>query len=144
MTIEAFERELMKIILAGDDPILVTLREQYKASVVTTREFTGVGCYTNFGIPTNTPLVSPANFEIDDVGMELQGVEHGAVAVLFVRDGKIDFLEMVTIIGQWPNDLILESITYVYNEAVRSPTTTTERDLDALRNSWLLKFQRKS
>jgi len=58
--------------------------------------------------------------------------------MLFVRKGVIDFLEVVTIVGDWPADPVLRSITWQSYKA-GSPDIfmpSKERNLDVVRKSW--------
>ncbi len=105
MTIEEFEQIVLGTLLAGDDPMLIALRAQYATAIVTQRNLTGAGLYTHLAIPDETPHVTPADFIIEDVNLDLQGLENGAMAMLFVHDGVIDFLEVYTLTGAWPDRL---------------------------------------
>ena len=55
MTIEAFEKEVMRGLLAGDDPLLATLREQYAVTTVKDREINDRGFVTRFEVPASAP-----------------------------------------------------------------------------------------
>lgn len=134
------EQQLMAAFLAGDDLVLATLREQYATAVVTSRDLTGVGFFTHFAVAASAPRVVPSDFIIHDIGVEVAGLEYGASAMLFVRDGLIDFLEVVTHSGEWSDNATLVSIYYY----TRKPGTTKEyliasdtRDLDVTRQAWL-------
>ena len=61
---------------------------------VESRELTGVGFFTNFAIPSdvNVPRTVPDQV-IGGVGAKLSGLQHGAGFLLFVREGRIAFLE---------------------------------------------------
>ncbi len=50
-----FEREVMEMLLAGENPVLAILREQFAASDVVNCEFTGAGFYTTFSVPEGAP-----------------------------------------------------------------------------------------
>lgn len=101
-TFSNFERAVLEKALSGDDPILVTLREQARSVRVSDREFTGVGFFATLVVGDDAPLTDPRNFEIADVWADIEGLEHGAVFVLFIRDGRLNMLEGVTIDGPWP------------------------------------------
>jgi hypothetical protein len=58
---------LLDALLVGDDPMLEMLRKQYATTVVSSREFTGVGFFTNFMVAEAAPRVNPPNFDIRDV-----------------------------------------------------------------------------
>lgn len=134
------EQQLMAAFLAGDDLMLAALREQYATAVVADRDLTGVGFFTHFAVAAAAPGVVPSDFIMRDVGVEITGLEYGASAKLFVRDGLIDFLEVVTHSEEWPDDVRLVSI-YYYK---RKPGTAQAyliasdvRDLDVTRQAWL-------
>ena len=61
---EQLENAIMEALLAGDDPRIVGLRQQYAAATVKGREFSGVGFFTNFQVPSTAPRVSPPDFEL--------------------------------------------------------------------------------
>jgi hypothetical protein len=133
MTLEQFEEILMKALLAGADPMLAALRAHYTVAVVTQREFSGVGFVSHFTVSPEAARVTPADFEIQDVFLELQGVENGAMAILFIRGGVLDFLEVVAHTSPWPEQLELHSLYYSSSQKGASPD---KRDLDELRRSW--------
>lgn len=132
MRFDELEKDLMKFLLAGDDPVLATLREQYAVSVITDRTFTGVGSFTDFAIPEGTTPVKPANIEISDVFLELQGVEFGFLVILFVRDGYMSSLEIVHVsTNLLPEEPVVERISYATNKG-----DSNVRDMEALRHVW--------
>ncbi|MGD0767391.1 MAG: hypothetical protein ABSB42_04120 [Tepidisphaeraceae bacterium] len=61
---------------------------------VLSREFTGVGSYTNF--KPAPVLEAPTRFLVLKRLIAIPGIKHGLVAILFFKEGKIDFLEIVT------------------------------------------------
>ncbi len=135
MDIVEFEQKVMTALLAGDDPILVALRNQYAAVSVANREFSGVGFFTTYTVPPHIPRVEPRNFEIDDIQVEVSGAYAGIGIVLFVRDGKIDVLEGYTNDGPWPENLDLLSLKYVWQKpgASNEIVLSEERDLELVR-----------
>ncbi len=95
----------MEALLAGDDPRIVGLRQQYAAATVKGREFSGVGFFTNFQVPSTAPRVSPPDFELGaHTLLQLDGLKHGAGVVLFVRKGVLDMLEGYTFDEPWPTN----------------------------------------
>jgi hypothetical protein len=99
---EELEKRTMDLLLKGDHPFLATLREQYHGSTVRQRDFSGVGFFTFFDVPSHSVRTAPLNFELGDVGLELSGVDHGVGVVLFVRGGYLSFLEGFTYDEPWP------------------------------------------
>jgi hypothetical protein len=107
---EELEQELMNLLLHGDHPVLTILRQQYVAAKVTSREFSGVGFFTNFEVSENAPLVEPPNFAAGNVDIQLENLPNGAGCVLFVRDGKLSFLECYTFSDPWPDHIMIRSL----------------------------------
>jgi hypothetical protein len=102
-TLTDFEKALLQKLLAGDHPALVNLRAQANTARLVSRENTGVGFSCDFEVPRDAPLVTPANFELNDVDAAIEGLEHGAGFLLFVRDGRITMLEGYSYDEPWPN-----------------------------------------
>ena len=129
MTHEDFERKLMNMLLCGEDSVLKKLRKQYTMSEITSREFTGVGFYTNFFVNTNDFHVDKKSFQIVDVDGTIDGIEGAIGFVLFIKDGLISFLEGYTnTIMKWPDSY--DDVILVYN-------TGHHRDIEALRSHWI-------
>jgi hypothetical protein len=138
MDIIEFEKRVMTALLAGDDPILAILRNQYAVATVSDRKFSGVGFFTTYSIPPHLPRVEPHNFHIGDIHVEVSGVSAGVGIVLFVRDGAIDFLEGFTYDGPWPDSLELLSLSYIQLKPNASNETplSEERELEFVRGEW--------
>jgi len=110
--INELETQILDALLKGDDPVLNTLRVQFDNLKIIKREFSGCGFFTHFSVPESCQKVDPASFVIDDVHLEVEDTENGASAMLFVRDGIIDFLEIIACTGNWPDNPILKSLNY--------------------------------
>ena len=140
MTILPNENQIINAILEGNDPILETLREQYKSSKVVSREYTGVGSFTQFEVSDLAPHVKPKGFVISDIHLEVKGTENGVSAMLFIKNGVIDFLEIITTTGNLPEDFVIESIYYFKrkeNNSFQNLIASKERDLEVTRRAWL-------
>jgi hypothetical protein len=110
----ALERDVMQILLNGDDPVLVILREQLKVATVSERKMTGVGFYTHFSVSTTVSRVlENPSFEIGDIAAQIQGVQHGAGFLLFVKDGFLSFLEGFTYDEPWPEQIAKYELAYI-------------------------------
>ena len=107
---EELETELMRLLLKGDHPILTILRQQYATAKIDSREFSGVGFFTNFEVSENAPLVEPLNFAAGNVDIQLENLPNGAGCILFVRDGKMSFLECYTFSEPWPDRILVKSL----------------------------------
>ena len=93
----------MEALLAGDDPRLAALRKQYATATVRDRQFSGVGFFTDFQVQASIEKTTPSNFELGDhFLLELEGLQHGAGVVLFVRNGVIETLEGYCFGETWP------------------------------------------
>ena len=103
----------------------------------------GSGIFTHFSVPESGQKVDPPNFVIDDVYLEIEGFENGASAMLFIKNGKIDFLEVVAITGEWPDNPILRSLHYFTKkprkDSVVELIPSQERDLDVTKLAWIKK-----
>ena len=120
--VSGFEKELMRHLLEGDHPLLGTLRAQYVSARASKRQLSGAGFFLTFEVPSHPPTVTPPNFEIGDVLFEMADLPHGGEAILFVRNGRIDFLEGFGHDGSWPSEQRGFAITYFGGS----------RDLDSL------------
>jgi hypothetical protein len=76
------------------------LLEHFKYLTVLSREFTGVGMYTNFGYNfdfNNNKIDKSMNtFMTSRKSLLIDGFEHEISYELNITNGKIDFLEIVT------------------------------------------------
>jgi hypothetical protein len=105
MELNSLEHAVMAMLLAGDDPTLRILAEQFRAAQVTKRELTGAGFYTRFSVPPEAPrLADRPSFRFGDVTAEIEGLQHGAGFVLFVDDWVINFLEGFSYDEFWPEN----------------------------------------
>jgi|HubBroStandDraft_1064217.scaffolds.fasta_scaffold371288_2 hypothetical protein len=110
----ALERDVMQMLLNGDDPVLAILREQLRVATVSERKMTGVGFHTHFSVPpTTSRVLENPSFEIGDIAAQVQGVQHGAGFLLFVRDGFLSFLEGFTYDEPWPEQITKYELAYI-------------------------------
>ena len=134
-----FERTILDFLLAGDDPTLAALRDQFKAAVIISREFTGVGFFSRIAVPDYVERLSGRkNLEIGDVIGHLAGLKHEVGFVLFVRDGALKTLEGFTYGEErWPDEVRLTDVYYVHHEPPDNPMLRpcAVRDIDQLKES---------
>lgn len=121
-----YESELLAFLLEGDDPVLVGLREQVRFLSVVSRDSSDGGVFTYFDVQPCAQRVTPASLRIDDVWFELVGDSEGGAAILWVREGAMDSLEVYANSGRWPSIPQVAALHYF----------GPERDLDALRSGW--------
>ena len=115
-----FENTLMYMLLKGNHPVLEVLQNQYLNSKVVSREFTGVGFFTEFVVNPDITQVKPSGFYIDDVYASFKG-EKGAVLSFYlsIKNGFIWYLEGITIsdcLGSWPENYTDFSLLYINNK----------------------------
>ena len=106
----------MARLLAGDHPVLATLRDQASRVASVVREFTGVGFWTDIELAEDAPRTPIANFELTDVYAEAASLERGVGFILFVRDGFAVQLEGVTYGEPWPKDLGEITLHYIADD----------------------------
>ncbi len=106
------ERAVVRKLLAGDHPVLAALRRQANSSRLTRRQKTGVGFFCDFQIQDEAPAVDQ-DFELGDLHAEVEGLEHGAGFVLFVRGGRLTLLEGFSYDEPWPDEIRSFSLRYL-------------------------------
>lgn len=109
------EAAVLDMLLQGDEPLLATLRSQAEQARLVSKEYTGVGFFCDFEVPPEAPRTS-GSFYIEDVNADIEGLQHGAGFVLFVRGGRLDSLEGFTYGEQWPEDIDSFKLTYQAKE----------------------------
>jgi hypothetical protein len=108
-----FEQAVMDTLLAGDHPVLVVLRAQADEARLASREYSGAGFFCSFEVPPSAPrLDAKQNFHFGDVNAIVEGLEHGAGFVIFVRGGRLDMLEGYSYEEPWPEDVRSFKLTY--------------------------------
>jgi hypothetical protein len=133
------ERRVLEMLLAGDNHELAVFRAQLDAATVDSREFTGVGFFTQLTVPAELPRVkNRTRLVISDLYAEVSGLEHAASFLLFIDDGAIDVLECAIVDDSWPDNAILRRPYYVRPASPGSSSIieTKERDIEyALRHA---------
>ncbi len=100
---------VMPLLLASDHATCIQLRKQYARARIQQVELTGAGFFVTFEVPADVARTTPPNLQGGDVHIRVEGVEHGAGCVLFVRDGVLSMLEGYTYGEEWPeHPLIVE------------------------------------
>ena len=94
---ENFESDAMTRIIAENPNLSDKLTRQYSSAKVVSREFTGVGFFTDFEVmDKESKLDDCANLQLGNVQAKIKGIEFGAGFVLFIKDGFIKLLECYT------------------------------------------------
>jgi len=108
-----FEKIVIEKLLDGDNEVLKILRKQYGQSSIKNREYTGHGFYTYFSIPDNIEKLNNKNFQFGDVGANIEGLCNGVGFLLFITNGKLDFLEGYTYGEEFPIDIKKYDLFYI-------------------------------
>jgi hypothetical protein len=87
---------------------------------VTARRHTGVSSFTDLDVPPDAARMSPLAITMGDLDLQIEGLQEGATAMLFVRAGALARLECVTNAGVWPDDPRVTNIGYLRYE--RAPS----------------------
>ena len=109
---DQFETDVLAMLLAGDDEVLAALRHQLEVSKRERREYTVVGFFTYYAIPSNFVLLGSPSFVIYDVWATFPGLESPVALQLFISEGFIHMLEGVTCEGYWPASIAEYSLFY--------------------------------
>lgn len=124
--ISPLESAVLELLLSGDHKILVALREQLKCATVRSRERTGVGFFTNFSLPDDITIESmrtDKRLVLGDVDGVINGIDVGFL--LFVKNGKLEFLEGFTYDDPWPNKDEHFEVRYVYPDRSQTEAELT-------------------
>jgi hypothetical protein len=134
MNVEEFEKQVMSALLAGDDPLLATLREQYAAATVRDREMTATGFVTRFEVPASVPAIERKLLHLDDLQVQLAGAATPAETSVHVHNGRLRSLECFVYDGAFPESPVIEAAWFYGTE--RFPGITRElldeRDVEEL------------
>ena len=101
-----FERKAISAIALGDTQREIILAQLATASCAS-RDYTGVGLYTELFVDPAAPKLDENRWKIED--MPKGHADHpdlvaGAGLILWVSDGYIACLESYTFDGDWPKD----------------------------------------
>lgn len=123
--------KVMKMLLNGDDKILILLRKQYEASEIVSVKSNEVGFYINYKV--NEYVINEHDynntFQIGDVDGNLNGVAGALGFILYIRAGYIVMLEGYTnALDYWPSDDRQIELSY---------DTGADRDLLSLKMKWM-------
>ena len=108
-----FEQAVLDKLLSGSHPVLVALRVQAERARLASREYTGAGFFCSFEVPSGAPLLATQkDFDFGDVDAVVNGLEHGAGFVIYVRGGRLDTLEGYSYEEPWPEEIRTFKLTY--------------------------------
>jgi len=101
-----FERRAIATLASADAQGDVILA-QLTTARCTSRDYTGVGLYTELQVDPGAPTLDESRWQIEDMPhgtAEHPEVPAGAGLILWVKDGRISCLEAYTYEGSWPKD----------------------------------------
>lgn len=134
MDIEEFEKAVMTGLLAGDDPLLASLRAQYQVATVRDREMNANGFITRFEVPASAETVDRKLLHLDDLQVEVEGARTPVDTALNVHNGRLRSLECSVYRGTFPQAPVITGAWY-YGSARHDGITDAllrERDLEDL------------
>lgn len=108
-----FERQVLEALLLGEDPLLRVLSKQLTRATVSDRSYSGIGCFVDIDLPDDVSGSTPRDILIRDIHVEVDDCDHGAAAILVVRNGRLAMLELVAYAGEWPPHPVLRGISYL-------------------------------
>jgi hypothetical protein len=109
---EQLERRIIQALVTTEGATGEMLWAQFEQSSVLRREVTGVGFFTYFVVPDAAPrLRDPRNPIGRPILIDLEGLRHGASAVLWIKEGVLDRLEVFTFTEPWPAEPVVKSIS---------------------------------
>jgi hypothetical protein len=132
--LEEFERQVMAGLLAGDDPLMAALREQYAAATVRDRETTATGFITRYEVPASVEPIERKLLHLDDLQVELEGASTPADTSVHVHNGRLRSLECFVYDGAFPTEPRIQSAWYYGTQKHPgiTPDLMAERDLEEL------------
>jgi hypothetical protein len=134
MTLEDFEQQIMHALLAGDDPLLAALRQQYNVASVRDRERTATGFVTRFEVPESAPAVARKLLHLDDLQVELVGASTPAETSVHVHNGRLRSLECFVYEGGFPDSPEIRAAWFYGTKRFPGITAEllSERDVEEL------------
>jgi hypothetical protein len=116
----------MEMLLAGEHPTLLILRDQFRVAHVINRKLTGVGFLTAFLIPPEAPrLLGSKSLRLDDVTAVIDRLQHGAGFVLFTNHGAIDVLKGFSFDEPWAESIERFQLSYM-GSPTRDPSVLSQ------------------
>lgn len=123
------EKEVMKMLLDGNNEVLKSLRIQYEDAQIVNRQLSQKGFFTNFNINRDEQrLEGKKSFQLGDVVGQLNNVKDGVGFVLFIKDGAITMLEGFTYGNEnWPETILNYELCYLNGNL---------RDIEKIKAKW--------
>src|SRR4249919_939894 len=93
-------RELVPLLLQGDDPRLETLRRQWQVATISISSPSSCGFYADVSLPLDAPLIAAPNQGSGNAEIPVLGADQPAGCILYVVDGRLHFLEVYNVV-EW-------------------------------------------
>jgi hypothetical protein len=134
MKIEQFESQVMAALLAGDDPVLESLRAQFAAATVRDREITATGFVTRYEVPATVAAIERKLLHLDDLQVQLKGAATPADTSVHVHNGRLRSLECFVYDGSFPTEPEIDAAWYYGTKRYAGITQELmdERDVEEL------------
>ena len=113
MEMTDLERAVLVKLLDGEHPVLNSLRRQLEVCRVDSREFTGVGFYTNLVVDESVAARVEGDLIFGDVAAEVDGLQYGAGFLLFVDRGMLNMLDGYNYGESWPEQISGFKLSYM-------------------------------
>ncbi|MEZ5465686.1 MAG: hypothetical protein R3F22_10770 [Lysobacteraceae bacterium] len=104
--LSSYERHAIATIAAADSQREIVLAQLAQATCVS-RDYTGVGLYTEILVDPAAPQLDEARWKIEDMPKghaEHPSLPAGAGLILWIKGGYMTCLESYTYEGDWPQD----------------------------------------
>ncbi len=115
MTQNEFEDTVIDKLLSGDQPDLVTLRQQYAQVTARTRERNGNWIFVRFSVPDDVPLTEIGEIGFCDVTLRLPSDSIPGQAFVVAKNGRLAYLQMYH--SNWPTDPGLFKVDHLGRES---------------------------
>jgi hypothetical protein len=114
MELDPLETAVLRKLLDGNDPTLVSLRKQLEGLSVKARERTPAGFFTKFIAPSTGVRAECTEGKLifGDVEATIAGMQHGAGFLLYVEHGLLQMLEGYSYEENWPREIAEFSLRY--------------------------------
>ncbi len=126
INLSPLEKQVLSMLLEGEEKQLTILREQLKAASVSERKMTGVGFYTKFKIPKKLKgIPNKESIKFGDVVAEISRLNHGAGFLLYIENGYLSMLEGYCYDEKWPEEILNFKLKY---------SSDDKRDIESIKN----------
>lgn len=101
LPLDDFERNVLRVLLEGDHPVLEQLRAQAAVAGVRSRERSEFGQFTDLWVDAD-PIDFDERFAIDDHYARIAGVDEDVALLVHVVRGRLKTIEAFVARPPWP------------------------------------------